>query len=43
MPKLTNGRTEFDMSVDDFVAYYNPLVEAGATMIGGCCGRNNFV
>ncbi len=38
MPKLTNGRTEFDMSVDDFVAYYNPLVEAGATMIGGCCG-----
>ncbi|MGI5918126.1 MAG: homocysteine S-methyltransferase family protein [Christensenellales bacterium] len=40
MPRIENGRTLFDMSCEQFRAYIKPLCEAGANMIGGCCGTD---
>lgn len=39
MPKLGNdGSTEYDMDAETFAAHMKTLVEAGASIIGGCCG-----
>lgn len=38
MPKIVNGKTQFDLSCEEFAAYIKPLCEAGANLIGGCCG-----
>jgi 5-methyltetrahydrofolate--homocysteine methyltransferase len=38
LPKLVNGRTEFDMRAPEFTSYVQPLVAAGVNLIGGCCG-----
>jgi 5-methyltetrahydrofolate--homocysteine methyltransferase len=38
MPKLVDGETVFDMKPDEFAAFVAELVEAGANIIGGCCG-----
>ena len=38
LPVLVNGETVYDMSAADFASYGPMLVEAGAGMIGGCCG-----
>jgi 5-methyltetrahydrofolate--homocysteine methyltransferase len=38
MPKLIDGQTIFDMGADEFADYVEELVEAGANIIGGCCG-----
>jgi 5-methyltetrahydrofolate--homocysteine methyltransferase len=38
LPKLVNGRTEFDMQAAEFASYAKPLVAAGVNLIGGCCG-----
>lgn len=38
MPKLVDGKTIFDLSSEEFKQYVKPLCEAGANMIGGCCG-----
>ncbi len=38
MPKLVCGETVFDMGADEFATYVEGLVEAGANIIGGCCG-----
>ena len=40
MPRIVNGETHFDMSADEFRKYVRPLCEAGANMIGGCCGTD---
>ncbi len=40
MPRIENGRTLFDMSCEQFRTYIKPLCEAGANMIGGCCGTD---
>ena len=32
------GKTCYDMGADEFVRYMLPLMEAGATVLGGCCG-----
>jgi len=40
MPELDGDRTVYRQSPDDFAAYLDPLIEAGATMGGGCCGTN---
>ncbi len=34
------GNTCYDMSVEDFVTGMKLLVEAGASMLGGCCGTS---
>ncbi len=38
MPRIVNGKTNFDLSCSDFRKYIRPLCEAGANLIGGCCG-----
>ncbi|MCE5299961.1 MAG: homocysteine S-methyltransferase family protein [Spirochaetia bacterium] len=40
LPGLVNGQTVFDMDAGSFCAMAKPLVEAGATLIGGCCGTS---
>lgn len=38
MPYLENGETVFPMGPEDFGKWAMPLLEAGATYLGGCCG-----
>lgn len=39
MPKLgADGCTEYDMDAKTFASYMKGIVEAGASIIGGCCG-----
>jgi 5-methyltetrahydrofolate--homocysteine methyltransferase len=38
MPRLVNGVTSFDMSPEQFGEHAPALVEAGAAIVGGCCG-----
>ncbi len=40
MPKIVDGKTCFDLSCDEFRKYMVPLCEAGANLIGGCCGTD---
>lgn len=38
LPRLENGKTVFDTTPEAFAACGRELVEAGASLIGGCCG-----
>lgn len=38
MPELIDGETVYAMTGEEFAEYGRRLVEAGAGMIGGCCG-----
>lgn len=38
LPQFEQGETIFDMDADTFAKYGLELVEAGANIIGGCCG-----
>ena len=38
LPRSENGRTVYDLSVDDFVSAVASLVERGVRAVGGCCG-----
>lgn len=38
LPRSGNGRTVYDLSVDDFVYAVASLVERGVRAVGGCCG-----
>ena len=39
MPKiLETGEAVYSMQADTFAAHMGQLVEAGASLIGGCCG-----
>jgi len=38
MPRLINGRTVFDETPAEMAAHFDALVQAGARIIGGCCG-----
>ena len=38
LPHLHNGVTLFDMGAEEFGSHAKTLVEAGAGIIGGCCG-----
>ncbi len=37
-PKLQNGKTVYEQTVDDFARYIPKLIEAGSNIIGSCCG-----
>ncbi len=39
-PRLVEGRTVFDMSPADFAAGMVECVQAGARLVGGCCGTS---
>ncbi len=38
MPRTENGKTVYDVTPDIFAEAFTPLVEAGAQVLGGCCG-----
>jgi len=38
MPRFDNGRTVFDMEPEAFGELAGKLVDAGASIVGGCCG-----
>lgn len=38
LPELINGQTYYDMNDEDFAKASVKLIEAGASLIGGCCG-----
>ncbi|PIE36447.1 5-methyltetrahydrofolate--homocysteine methyltransferase [candidate division KSB3 bacterium] len=38
LPTLVNGQTTFTMSAEEFAGFTQPFIEAGANLIGGCCG-----
>ncbi len=40
IPHIKNGRQYFDLSCEEFKKYIKPLCEAGANLIGGCCGTD---
>jgi 5-methyltetrahydrofolate--homocysteine methyltransferase len=39
-PRLEGDRTIFDMGPEDFAQGVSACIEAGATLIGGCCGTS---
>ena len=40
LPKLVNDKTVFDMKAEEFGQYARQLAQAGANLIGGCCGTS---
>jgi 5-methyltetrahydrofolate--homocysteine methyltransferase len=38
MPIMRNGRTTFDLGPREFARRMEPLMRAGAAVVGGCCG-----
>ena len=40
MPKLQDGKTVFDLMPEDFGRQTAAMVEAGASIVGGCCGTS---
>lgn len=40
LPKLVNGKTQFDMGAEEFGSYVKEFVEAGVNLLGGCCGTS---
>lgn len=38
LPQECGGKTVYSLGADDFASQMVPLVEAGARLIGGCCG-----
>jgi methionine synthase I (cobalamin-dependent) len=39
-PKMIDGKLVFQTTATQFAQYLHPLVEAGASFTGGCCGTN---
>lgn len=40
LPELEDGKTVYKMEKEEFVSYANELTQAGANLLGGCCGTN---
>ncbi|HID74952.1 MAG TPA: methionine synthase [Planctomycetaceae bacterium] len=40
LPQVVDGQTVYSQTPEDFASHVPPLVEAGASFIGGCCGTN---
>jgi len=38
LPRTENGKTVFDVGPEDFAKAMSLIIEAGATILGGCCG-----
>jgi len=44
LPRLINDTTVFDMGAEEFGGFGSLLVEAGVSIIGGCCGTDpNYI
>ena len=40
LPKLKDGKTYYDLSVEEYDEYIKKYVELGVSIVGGCCGTN---
>lgn len=40
LPELCDGKTIYKMTAEEFASYVPKLVEAGANLLGGCCGTD---
>lgn len=40
LPRIVDGRTVFGVSPDDYVRALEPMLEAGVSIVGGCCGTS---
>ena len=40
LPDLVDGRTVYSVSPDAYLKALQPMVEAGASIVGGCCGTD---
>ena len=40
LPQVEGGQTVYSISVDDYSAAVQRILDEGATIIGGCCGTN---
>lgn len=38
LPQVTDGKTVYNISAEEFSAYMERMAEAGVTILGGCCG-----
>jgi 5-methyltetrahydrofolate--homocysteine methyltransferase len=38
MPKLVDDRTVYELTPEEMAADYPPILEAGASIVGSCCG-----
>ena len=38
LPHIVDGKTHFDMDAPEFATHIRALAQAGAALIGGCCG-----
>lgn len=41
LPTVVNGKTSYNLGIEEFVEYTKALLDAGANLIGGCCGTNH--
>lgn len=40
LPKVEDGKTVYDVNIDEFTDAMLELIEAGVSIAGGCCGTN---
>ena len=40
LPQVVDGQTIYTLSPEDYVREVEPMIEAGATVVGGCCGTD---
>lgn len=40
LPKLIDGKTVFDMGVEEYGTYIEEFVRSGVNLLGGCCGTS---
>ena len=40
LPKLKDGKTYYDLTIEEYDEYIKKYVELGVSIVGGCCGTN---
>ncbi len=40
LPRMEAGQTLFDVTAEEFVSAMSPMLDAGAGIVGGCCGTS---
>ncbi|MDQ2086611.1 homocysteine S-methyltransferase family protein [Herbivorax sp. ANBcel31] len=40
LPRLVDGKTEFDMGALEFGSYVEEFIKSGVNLLGGCCGTS---
>lgn len=40
LPKIKNGKTVYDLPIEEFDLYVKKYIDMGVSIVGGCCGTN---